>query len=358
MRAKIFFVVILFSLSGIIYPQHSQNKSALKNFHWNINFTYGIAGLNSNLDAGSGDFYSIEASCISPKDLGLFAVYSSFGFGQTKLNEDNVELKIKEAASGLKYYISGNNFLSTGFGFYVVQNHKDEYSDLNNSYEQLFGINLGAGAKINISESYGILFKGKFVHTFSQNETFTFGGISAGIEFDGFEKNISGNSKLKFSSGIIAGSVNNSYYEHSQNNNYAITAAGSYGMEMTYKLSDKISLIADYLHMNSKYSDGWGTYYSVLQNDFAAGARIYSGSGMLKLFAESLADLRLQRQNLSTMYTFTDTDILTNSLGIEVGCGAELEFFDNFSGLLKVNVIKFDEPGITTGIFGGIKFGF
>lgn len=355
MKAKIFFSVILLTLQGNIYSQGSQNKSAFNNYNWNINFTFGIAGLNSNLDAGAGDFYSIEASCISPKNLGLYAVYSAFGFGPAKTNTVNDEINIKEAATGLKYFLSRRNFLSIGFGFYIIENHKDEFSGLNNSYEQLFGINLGAGASIKLSGSYGIIFKGKFVNTFSQNETFTFGGISAGIEFNSSNKNKYRNPKEKFSSGIIAGSVNNSYYEHSQNNNYAITSAGSYGMEMSYKVSDNISLIADYLHLNSKYSDGWGTNFSVLQNDFAAGARIYSGSGMFKLFAESLADLRLQRENSKTQFTTYNYDLIKNSLGIEIGGGAELELFDNFSGLFKINLIKFDEPGLTTGIFGGFK---
>ena len=356
MKTKFFFtVILLFLLQGILFSQESQNKSGLNNYFWNINFTYGIAGLKSNLDAGAGDNYSIEASCISPQNLGLFAVYSAFGFGPAKINEGTEDIKIKEAASGLKYYISGRNFLSIGFGFYVVQDHKDEYSGLNKSFEQFFGINLGAGANIKITESYGIIFKGKFVNTFSQNETFTFGGISTGIEFNSLEKIIPKSSKEKFSSGIIAGSVKNSYYEHSHKFAFENTSSGSYGMEMTYKASDKISLIANYLHLNSKYSDGWGTFYSVLQNDFAAGVRIYSGSGVLKLFAESLIDLRHQRENLNSMFTTNDFDVLKNSLGIGIGGGAELELFDNFSGLLKVNVFKFDEPGSTTGIFGGIN---
>jgi len=148
----------------------------------------------------------------------------------------------------------------------------------------------------------------------------------------------------RFSTGFIAGTTTKT------NTNGSL----SLGLEFTYDISKKFSLVGSYLHNNDHYGDLEKTVH-INENDYSAGVRFYANKGKAKFFMESLLDLNIFTSGYNSGY---NSPVTAKSLGLAFGIGNVFELTDNFSGILKTSVAKFEEKGFTYGIFGGLRYRF
>ncbi len=350
MKAKSFFAASILFLSGVAFSQQTSEHPFTKNSFWALSYSYGISGIIDNngnkFTHDEGQFASIEASYIPKGSIGYFANYSRTTFSQTSYSIDVIQNNY-EVTEGIKIY-SGNKryFLSVAAGYYEIglANLGIE-SDRSVQSLESFGLSFGLGGRIKIADSYGIIVNGRFHKVFVSNGEYMYAGVNAGLEINYGSQPAINNPDKKISTGFVAGS--------SAKNN--IKPTGSYGAEITYNISEKVSLVGSYIHSGSVVPLDYDNK-SYSENDYSGGMRFYTNKGNARFFMESLLDLNILKSR-KEIAQFPD-EIIANSLGLAIGIGTEFKLTDSFSGMMKANVTKFDQPGLTNGIYGGVRFKF
>lgn len=157
-------------------------------------------------------------------------------------------------------------------------------------------------------------------------------------KYSGFGlKRITGTSSpdRKLSTGIITGNI-------SDGNKKAFSRVGT---EITYKFSNSIAFVGNYLVKLSSQP--------FQERDYAAGIRLNTGKNNVNFFVETLLNLNIRKEMIDFNSSFSH-----GSIGVVVGAGSELRLFNNFSGILKTSLYKYNKPGASIGVFAGLKYRF
>lgn len=353
MKLKCFLAITVLFLSTIAYSQQTPVTSTVKKSFWSLNFSQGISStLTTNEKAyltGENRISSFEISYNFASNTEMFGNYSTTDLSSYQLNTRDESLRNYELSIGAKFNTTNRQFFfSLGVGYYDVINVKEQ---LGLTFDSPFksvqgpGLNLGLGTRIKLTDTYGVIIHAKVHASILNGEGYSYTGVNAGFEINNRKKVAGGRSNKKFSSTLLGGSVK-------INDN---KPSASYGVEITYDISEKFSLVANYIHKNS-IEEFYEYNTSISQNDYAGGLRFYAGEERLKFFVESLLDLNISREGYE--YFSYGNNHIAKSLGIAMGAGMEFDLINDFNGLLKANIYKFDNPKSTTAFFGGLKYNF
>jgi len=348
MKARSFVAILILLLPSAVFSQQNSDKN--KNSYWSLSYSYGVSGtldMYQKYGSGQGKINSIEVSSIPEGNIGFFVSYASSEYHRTFYIKD-VIINNNEYTAGAKFYFKDRKvFVSLGLGCYDNAYLKNTggigWTVFFEPQRKLsMGLNLGLGARVKLTDTYGLLISGK-VHAMPLYEgnqsVYTYAGLNTGIEINNSQKLTLSKKIGRLSTGFLAGSV--------KSNN---TSAIRMGAEITYSISDRFSLVGNYLQRRMNMEN-----YFFSENNYSGGIRFYQGKNWLKFFIESLVDLNVQKKSIP--WNFYDI-MISKSLGITLGAGAEFALIEGFSGLIKVNMTKLDRPDSYKGFFGGVKYSF
>lgn len=367
MKTKSFFVLLF--ISGAIYNELSaQSISDITSFsnkgYWNLTYSIGIGkDLISNgytQTPSNGFAYSVDASYTPDNNPGFFANYSLTDLSGsiddiTDIRRDNREYNFSQLSVGPRFFTNDKLFfVDAGLGYYNITGKK------------FIGLNAGAGAKIKFSDSYGILINGRIHNTFVQKpyarqkkEPFVYYGIYLGLELNNSnDKSYMDNKKNKFAVALLGGTFNSGL-------NFS-DANGSFGAELSYDISTKVSVLFDYFYAqsedNNSYTNGsviFNEKSNYSSNDFSGGLRLYLTGNNFRMFAESSANMYFWEwtNEFSNIYYYSNNTTAKNYFGINFGAGVDYNLVDNLSGIFKMTLGTYITEGFYyNGIYAGLKY--
>ncbi len=367
MKTKSFFAVLV--ITSTIYSEISAQSisdipSLKNNGYWNLTYSVGIGKdliSNGYTETPSNGFtYSVDASYTPDKIIGFFANYSLTNLNGsvndiTDFFAANTSYDFSQISAGPRFFSNDKIFfVDAGLGYYNINEKK------------FIGVNAGAGAKIKFSDSYGILINGRIHNTFVQNggypqkkEPFVYYGIYMGLELNNSKDITPVSNKNEFAVTLLGGSFNSGLTYRDAN--------GTFGAELTYDISSKVSAIFDYFYSHSEYNNSYSNgsilftdNLSNTGNDFSGGLRLYLTGNNFRVFAEGSANMYFWERTteFSNIYYYSNNTNANNYFGINFGAGIDCKLVDKLSGIFKMTLGTYITEGYYyNGIYGGLKFG-
>jgi len=358
MKSKLFYAVVFISIGNIADAQiKTDNVPAKTSHYWNFNITAGITQNINNFTNGTGMTYNVDAAVVQENSHGLFVNLSYTDFN---INTENLqslrypplsEFSYFQITTGLRFYSpKKNTFADAGLGYYNVRG------------DNSVGMNFGLGGKVRLSDIYSIMINGRLNIASVLENPYLYFGLFAGIDISDKKELSPEYRKNKLSVTAYTGAIGQEVIALSDN---AFTG------ELSYKLNDKMSLLANYLYSESHDQEYYvsGAYSTSLVKDekksnLTAGMRYYTSGNNVKFFLEGLTGIYINELSQITVTSFDQVynyyviDISDVYFGYTLGVGVEILIIDNLSGILKYDqfIPVSGEP--SSGMFGGLKYSF
>jgi hypothetical protein len=352
-----------FSQTGNITSDVRKNSS-----YWDISYTIGSALIIYN-DLKKVYKYNPGYS------LGLDLQYNFdeksegiiFGASYTRVDRKRVEHEYVDFIGitvGPHFTIAEKYFAEAGFGNYFVNHTGHKYLEfIDQSTESLeydtyigFGLNAGAGVKIDIGSNLNLLLKGKINLLFPDLKNIVYAGLYTGITFDNktsdvkLEKQLSKNPSWGIA--LTGGVTSPDFFTNNR-----FKTSGNIGIDAALRTSLKFEAYGSLNHnlINRKNLQS-GDLIQRSYSDFTFGPRWFIGKDKYLAFVELGGGVYVHYSGGTDPYT--DDDLYP---GISFGTGMLLNVYKSL-GIIVKDKIHFifngenSYPGGYLTVAGGVRY--